>query len=218
VNSSYEQRTSQVTLNEAYAELGIDGTTATPGGVRSAFHSLVLQWHPDTVSDAAAKPAATEKMVRLNEAYQALKAARFPRCTTAAEDLKPVWSAQYDAGDAAFEKWFRDLDLGSIHASSPSTFDLLTPLERTIVAAVAIAILIGFGILLNVAVHEVSSWIAWRQRCPPFASTSPCPNQPSTEALANTFLCLFVLFLVTTVVYSQADIIKAFLRHYLQQR
>jgi DnaJ domain len=205
-----------VTVQEAYDELGIDAKTATPGDVRSTFHSLVLLWHPDTISDTAAKPAATEKMMRLNEAYRTLKAAAFPRYTVA--NLKPVWSAQYDAGDAAFEKWFRDLDLGSIHSSPRRTFSRLTQLERTTVVAVAVAILIGFGILVKRASEEISAWLAWRQRCPFFASTAACSNQPNTEALASTLLLLFLLSVIAMSLYSQGETILLLLRHVLRRR
>jgi hypothetical protein len=183
-----------MTVEEAYDELGIDATTSTPSDVRSTFHSLVLLWHPDTISDAAAKPAATEKMIRLNEAYQTLKAAAFPRYTVA-KDLKPVWAAQYDAGDAAFEKWFRDLDLGSIHSSPRRTFGLFTPLELTAAAAVAIAILIGFGILLKAAAQE-----------------------SNPEALASTLVLLLLLSVLATVLYSQGEMILMLLRHILRRR
>jgi hypothetical protein len=210
-------RASQVTVEEAYAELGIDAKTATPSDVRATFHSLVLLWHPDTISDATAKPAATEKMIRLNEAYQTLKAAAFPRYTVA-KDLKPVWAAQYDAGDAAFEKWFRDLDLGSIHSSPRRAFGLFTPLERTTVVAVAVAILIGLGVLVKVASQEISAWLAWRQRCLFLPSTAACSNQANTEALASTLLLLLLLLIIAMMLYSQGEMILMLLRHILRRR
>jgi hypothetical protein len=208
---------SHVTVEEAYAELGIDATTATPGDVRSTFHSLVLLCHPDTISDAAAKPAATEKMIRLNDAYQTLKAAAFPRYTVS-KDLKPVWAAQFDAGDAAFEKWFRDLDLGSIHSNPPRALGLFTPLERASAVAVAIAILVGFGILLKLASQEISAWLAWHQRCLFLSATATCANQPSAEALASTVLLLLLLVVIAITLYSQGETIVMLLRHVLRRR
>lgn len=139
-----------MTVSEAYAILGLDSTTVTPSEVRTAFHRFVLRNHPDLVEGTEAKRAATNAMIRLNEAYQAIKDAGFPRFTWSAGTAPPprdVWQPQHDPGDVNFERWMDGLSFGSEHAYYDPMSEL-SPVESAFMVPIGMAIGIAILFLL----------------------------------------------------------------------
>ena len=56
---------------DPYAVLGV-ARTATPAEIRAAYHALVAQYHPDRHQGNPLAALASEKLVELNVAYEAL--------------------------------------------------------------------------------------------------------------------------------------------------
>jgi curved DNA-binding protein CbpA len=137
-----------MTIPEAYALLGLSASSASPSDVRSAFHKYVLRNHPDLVEGAQAKRTATEAMIRLNEAYQTLKAANFPR-----QEDRDVWHAQHDSGDVTFDRWMEGLDFGESRTSYDPMSEL-SPMENAILVPIGMALAIGVAFLAYVRLFQ----------------------------------------------------------------
>jgi hypothetical protein len=105
-----------VNLYTAYETLGFDSSRSSPDAVRSAFRALILKNHPDVFQEASDKVRANERTRLIVEAFQALKAAGFPRLTSYAASEQastaaaaPTWQPQHDEGDEEFDRWERSL-------------------------------------------------------------------------------------------------------------
>jgi hypothetical protein len=109
-------------IREAYATLGVDPAEgATPEAIRKAYRSLVLRSHPDTVQGEHRKRIAHERTLRLNDAYQTLKAS-------------PPCEVQHVVTGDIFGALLHDLGrTGVFHASAVC-------LERLILASMEIAL------------------------------------------------------------------------------
>ena len=58
-------------IDEAFKAIGIT-QDSTPEQAKKAFHKLVLQFHPDKEPDIEKKAEATNKMQRINEAWEVI--------------------------------------------------------------------------------------------------------------------------------------------------
>ena len=67
-----------MTIEEAYAALGLDGALASPGDVRARFRDLIRANHPD-FAPLERQARANETTRRLVEAYSTVRQAGYPR-------------------------------------------------------------------------------------------------------------------------------------------
>lgn len=92
-------------MGNPYATLGVP-PTASAAQIRGAYHSLVKQYHPDTIRDPVIRETAQEKLVEINLAYEkALQSANAAQSADAEviPDAKKVAASLFDRGqyDAA---------------------------------------------------------------------------------------------------------------------
>eukprot|EP00934_Nitzschia_sp_Nitz4_P004537 Nitzschia sp. Nitz4//scaffold160_size51814//43607//45094//NITZ4_006918-RA/size51814-processed-gene-0.65-mRNA-1//-1//CDS//3329537869//4527//frame0 len=91
--SARRQSASTPKDEDYYQLLGVK-KSAPPQKIKSAYRKLALKYHPDKVEDPDQRPAAEEKFVQLNQAYEVLSD----------DEKRKVYDQYGKAGVEAFEK------------------------------------------------------------------------------------------------------------------
>ncbi len=84
-----------MTIRQAYAALGLDGTSAAPGDVRVRFRDLVRAHHPDRAPPGE-QERANETTRLLVEAYSVLRRSGYPRVPRASREGTAAGEAVLD--------------------------------------------------------------------------------------------------------------------------
>ena len=91
-------------LNDPFAVLGIE-PTSDEEAVRRAYHACAKKYHPDQFQDEAQREAATQRMIVMNEAYEAALKLAASRANAPFREMMPC--------EEAVKLAFRMLERGS---------------------------------------------------------------------------------------------------------